>query len=430
MRRTISAVICAGWFCSTVGAQAPATARQPLTLAELEQLALQHNPTGAAAAAGVDAARARTQQAGAWPNPVIGYSGEEITRGEDKRGEHGFFVEQTIPLGGKLRLSRQVFASALQEAEAARELQRLRVLTSVRQGFYTVLAGERRVEVQERLAALASEAVAVTAQLFNVGAADRPDYLEIEIESRRMQLDLNRAKNGVMAARYRLAAVTGTPDVATRPLAGTIDAGIPEIERDAAIRLLMEKSPELQAARAALERTRAMTASARRSTFPDLFLKGGAAYNRELGELRGRPIGWEGNVEAGVSVPLFNRNTSGIAASRADEVRAQGEIRRIELLLQARGAVEFASYLTAVRAAETYRLEILPRAEEAYRLYLGRYREMAAAYPQVLVAQRTLFEVSSQYLDSVNEAWQSALRLQGMLAGEGLDAPAQGAGER
>jgi cobalt-zinc-cadmium efflux system outer membrane protein len=77
-----------------------------------------------------------------------------------------------------------------------------------------------------------------------------------------------------------------------------------------------------------------------------------------------------------------------------------------------------------MRAAEAYRSEILPRAEEAYRLYLSRYREMAAAYPQVLVAQRTFFELSTEYLESLDEAWRAALRLQGFLAGDGLDAPA------
>ena len=57
----------------------------------------------------IEAARERTRQAGAWPNPSIGYSGEEIKTGDlDTRGEHGFFVEQTIPLGGKLGLSRSV----------------------------------------------------------------------------------------------------------------------------------------------------------------------------------------------------------------------------------------------------------------------------------------------------------------------------------
>lgn len=397
----------------------------PITLGELEQLALQNNPTASAATAGIDAARGRTRQAGAWPNPVIGYSGEEIKAGAlDVRGEHGFFVEQTVPLGGKLRLSRNVFQKTIEQAEAVRDLQRLRILSSVRQTFYSVLLTERRIEVQERLASLASEAVGVTAQLFNVGAADRPDYLAIEIESRRLQLQLNRSRNELFAFRQQLAALTGVREVAARPIAGTIDAAIPELERDQVIRTLLEQSPELRAARAALERTRAVTVRSKRETYPDLFLRGGSAYNREHGEDTGRPIGWEGSLEAGISVPLFNRNTGGIAASRADETRAQAEVTRLELALQSRAASQFANYLTALRASETYRTEILPRAEEAYRLYLTRYRQMAAAYPQVLVAQRTFFEMSNEYLGSLNEAWRAALQLQGFLAGDGLDAPA------
>jgi outer membrane protein, heavy metal efflux system len=412
-------------------AQTPSIIATAITLDQLEQLALQNNPTSAAAAAGIDAARGRTRQAGALPNPVIGYSGEEIKTGDlDRRGEHGFFVEQTIPLGGKLRLTQNVFQKTIEQADAIRDLQRLRILGSVRQAYYSVLLTERRIEVQERLAALASEAVGVTAQLFNVGAADRPDYLEIEIESRRLQLQLNRSRNERFALRAQLAALTGVRDVTDRPLAGSIDAAIPNLEREPAIRTLLEQSPELRAARADLERTRAVTARARRETFPDLFLRGGSNYNREHGEDTGRPIGWEGTLEAGVSVPLFNRNVGGIAAARADETRAQAEVTRLELALQSRAASQFADYLTALRAAETYRSEILPRAEEAYRLYLSRYREMAAAYPQVLVAQRTFFEMSTEYLESLNEAWRAALQLQGFLAGDGLDAPANAGAER
>jgi cobalt-zinc-cadmium efflux system outer membrane protein len=287
-----------------------------------------------------------------------------------------------------------------------------------------VLLTERRIEVQERLAALASEAVGVTAQLFNVGAADRPDYLEIEIESRRLQLQLNRSRNERFALRAHLAALTGVREVADGPLAGTIDTAFPNLEREVVLRTLLEQSPELKAARAELERTRALTARARREIYPDLFLRGGGAYNREHGEDTRRPIGWEGTFEAGVSVPLFNRNAGGVAAARADETRAEAEVTRLELVLQSRAASQFADYLTAVRDAEAYRSEILPRAEEAYRLYLTRYRQMAAAYPQVLVAQRTFFEMSAEYLESLNEAWRAALQLQGFLAGDGLDAPA------
>jgi len=64
----------------------------------------------------------------------------------------------------------------------------------------------------------------------------------------------------------------------------------------------------------------------------------------------------------------------------------------------------------------------VPRADESYRLYLTRYREMAAAYPQVLVAQRTLFQVSDEYIKFAEMAWTASLRLQGLLLGGGLDA--------
>ena len=189
---------------------------------------------------------------------------------------------------------------------------------------------------------------------------------------------------------------------------------------------MIEQSPQIRAARAELARTQAVTALARRETFPDLFLRGGAARNRERGETTGQPIGWEGAFEAGVSLPLFNRNAGGTAAARAEELRAAAELQRLELSLRSRLASEFAAYSTAVEEAGSYRTEILPRAEEAYRLYLARYREMGAAYPQVLTAQRSLLELSSRYLDSLANAWRAALRIQGFLSGDGLQTPGLG----
>lgn len=422
--------------CLMLGAVGAARAQSPLpaqpadaavTLEELERIALDTHPTLVAARSRIDAARGRASQAGAWPNPTAGFAGEELKTGaSDRRGEYGFFYEQPILLGGKLRLSRAVFDREATGAEAALELQRARVIGSVRRAYYRVLIQDRRVEVQERLAALVSEAVGVTAQLFNVGAADRPDFLEAELAARRVQLDVNAAKNHAFATRQQLAAVVGDLAVAGRPLAGSLDTALPEIERDVTLARLLAEHPELAMARADVARAEAVTAAARRETFPDLFVRVGSAYNRERGEDTGRPIGWEGTVEAGVTIPLFNRNAGGIAAAQAAGRRAAAERQRLELSLRARYAAEYATYLTAVREAEAYRAELLPRAEEAYRLYLARYREMAAAYPQVLVTQRHLLELTGEYLDSLDGAWQSALRLQSLLSGDALDTAGDG----
>lgn len=419
------AIVAAG----AAAAQTPAAAAgaEPLTLERLHAMALENNPTLKQAAAEIQAAKGRALQAGLLPNPVIGYTGEEISSGPVIRGgEHGFFIEQTIPLGGKLRLSRSVFEREATQAEALAEAQRFRVLNSVRILYYQALLAQRRVELHERLARVTREAVGVSAQLFNVGAADRPDYLESEIEERRAQVELTTARNTQSRIWRQLAAVVGEPSLGPRPLAGELDGVLPEFERERVRETVLRDSPELKAARAAIERAELALRRARREPVPDLILRGGPRYNRELLEIGfagNVPVGWEAAVDVGLTIPLFNRNQGNVAAARAELGRARAELRRLELSLEARLAVVFDEYLTALRSAEIYRTEVLPRAEQAYELYLARFREMAAAYPQVLVAQRTLVQVSDEYLEALDTAWQAAVALEGLLLTDGLQAP-------
>lgn len=410
-------------------AQVGAAPEAPLTLEDLERMALENNPTLRQAMTGVAAAQGRARQAGTWFNPTVGYAGEELKPGEVIRlGEHGVFFDQQIPLGGKLRLSRQVFEREAEQAGSLVDLQRERVLAAVRTLFYEILTTERRVEVLDRLSQLASEAVGISRQLYNVGAADRPDVLDSEVEADRIQLELMAARNRRFALWRRLAVTVGERSLTPRALAASVEA-LPEITRDAALADVLSRSPQVRAARAEIERTKAIVARARREPFPDLFVRVTPSYNRERLE-RGaggvpRPIGWElGALEAGVSVPLFNKNTGAIAAARADQTRAEAELGRIELATEARLALVFDDYLTALRATEIYRDRVLLRAGESYQLYLARYRQMAAAYPQVLVAQRTLFQMTEQYFQNLEKAWRAALRIRGFLLDEdGLGIP-------
>ena len=66
---------------------------------------------------------------------------------------------------------------------------------------------------------------------------------------------------------------------------------------------------------------------------------------------------------------------------------------------------------------------MLPRAETAYDLYMTRFRQMAAAYPQALIAQRTLFELQEDYSAVLSRMWAKSIEIQGMLLEGALDAP-------
>lgn len=401
---------------------------EPLTLAELEKIALEKNPTLTQATAEVDAARGRAKQAGLLPKPVLGYAAEEWAfRGGTGRGKQGVFVEQAIPLGGKLSRSRSIFEKEGLEAEAGVEAQRLRVLNSVRSLYFEAVVAARRVHVRERLTQLTDEAVKVSRQLYNTGAADRPDVLESEIEARETRLALDAARDKQYHTWLSLATMIGQPDMKLRTLAGEVDPSPPELDRETAVAALLRESPQLRRSRAQVERAEAIVNRADREAFPDLFLRVGADYDRERLEtgrgVPGQPVGWEGSVSAGFSIPLFNRNQGDRAAARAQLSRARSEVQRVELALRSRLSGVFEAYLTALRMVDEYGGEILPRAEQAYRLYLDKFEQMAAAYPQVLIAQRTLFQTSERYLSALEQANVAAVQIQGMLLVDGLDAP-------
>src|SRR5262245_54224705 len=95
----------------------PVESATPLGLAELEQMALQRNPTLAQVAAAIESSKGKALQAGLYPNPTIGYQGDQMGA-QGTAGElQGGYLQQTIITAGKLRLSRAKYNQEVCEAE-------------------------------------------------------------------------------------------------------------------------------------------------------------------------------------------------------------------------------------------------------------------------------------------------------------------------
>ena len=398
-----------------------------MRLEELEAMAVQRNPTLAQAEAGIRSAEGRRRQAGLFPNPVAGYFLEEFAfRSPTETMEQGVFIEQTIPLGGKLSKARRVFAREKDQAVILAEAQRLRVTNSIRVLYYETLGAQRLVELRDDLSQLAREAVDITRELSNVGQADRPDQLEIEIEAERSEIDFLRAHNDWLRSWRALASMVGNPQLEPVRLAGSPEEDLALLNEAQLLETLLSQSPDIRVAQTAVERARAVLARARAERIPDLFLRGGLAYNYERFEpvvpsLAGRRKGPEGVLEVGVNVPIFNRNQGGIAAAEAELAIAERDLDRVQLVLRSRFASSFREYRNAQQMVERYRTLVVPKAREAYRTYLINFRQMAAAYPQVLIAQRTLFQVEVEYARALIQLRESAVGLRGFLLEGGLD---------
>lgn len=407
-----------------VRAQTQATDQKTISLEQLQQMALQNNPTFAQASANILAAEGRKKQSGLYPNPTVGYQGGEIRGGSFRGGEQGFFVQQDIVTAGKLGLSRNMFEQERKQAETEADQQKLRVITNIKMSYIQALAAQQMLELRHSLSGLAQDAVETSHQLANVGQADAPDVLEAEVEAQQAELAVTMAEQNQQRIWRELAAVVGNPKLQLMRLEGNLE-DMPAVNADDLVDKIVNESPAVKIAELGVKKSEANLARAKREPIPDLQLRAGMQQNRESSETSGRPVGLQGFAEVGVQIPIFNRNQGNIAASKADLDRAQREVERVKLALRERAASAVQNYTYSQTAALRYKTQMIPRAQKAYAMYSKKYHEMAAAYPQVLIAHRTLMQVQVSYVNVLESFATSSVALQSYLITDGLEAPSQ-----
>jgi cobalt-zinc-cadmium efflux system outer membrane protein len=401
------------------GASEPATAKE-MHLEDLERMALAGNPTLAEVQANVQAAAAQARQAGLYPNPTVGYYGDEIRGGYYGGGKQGGFISQTIVTGGKLGAARRVAELATREMETSGEAQRLSILNNVRALFYQVLTNQRLVEVRQNLVKLAADATQTSYQLSNVGQADRPDLLQAEVEQQQATISLRGAELGLTSLWRTLGAVVANPDLPQAHLEGDLEA-LPQLSYQEWLAVTLRDSPEVKLASERVARSEAMLVQAKKVPIPDLQIYGNLSQNNEpLKESSPRIAGLNGGVQMGVQIPIFDRNQGNIAAAKARIENSKQELARVRLQITREVAYSFHEYESALETARQYKTEMLPRAEQAYRLYRANYQNMAAAWAQVLISQRTLFQLEVDYVQALGSAWQSAITIRGFGLTDGL----------
>ena len=392
--------------------EAPA-AESDTTLAELEQTALANNPTLVQAAARIRAAEGKCLQAGYYPNPTIGYRGEEIGV-EGSVGQQGAFVGQEIVTAGKLRLRSAVAASEVARAEFAWQVQRARVVNDVRAVGCEVLVAQRIVEVNQELVRIGQQAVQAAENLLKGQEVSRVDLLQARIEADSAKLQLHDAVNRHLAAWRRLAALVGVPDMEPARLADDLNGELPELSWEESLRHLLAESPELAEAYCGVERARAAVARECAEWVPNLNVEAGVRYDDDTDDTI---VG----LEVGLPLPIFNRNQGNICRAQAQLVAAENEVRRIELTLQDRLATAFRRYANARHRAKKTASEILPNAKASLDLVKTGYGQGEHDYLTLLTAQRTYSRVNLTYLQSLLEYHANRVSIEGFLLSGGLN---------
>ena len=381
--------------------------QEPATLTDLEKIAFQNNPTLAAAAARVKAARGRQVQAGLFPNPMVGYHATQVGN-QGTTGQQGGFVSQRFVTGGKLQLDQAIAGKTIDEAHFLFHSQQQRVLSDVRIRFYDVLVTQRQVVLTQELAQIGDDLVAATEKLVQGRLGTQNELLQAQIQADESHILHDNARNQDIEAWRRLTTVVGLPTMQKRPLVGHLDSELPYLDWDSCHTALLHCNPELMAARARTDQACLGIRRARREPIPNVDVSVSIRHS----EITQSDVA---NIQVGLPIPIFNKNEGAIRAAEAEWIAASHEVKRLELELYDRLAVAYRRYTNARQQLERYRKRMVPRAERSLQLVTEGYEKGQVKYLTLLTAQQTYLQVNLSYYDSLQEHRTASALIEGQL---------------
>lgn len=385
--------------------------RGPLSLDDCVRLAGRDTPGLVEFAFRLAEARAALTGAGVWPNPVLAWQVQDVGRGDEVL--HQATVSWPV-LSGWTRGARQDVARAdLRRAQADLQDQRRRLRVEVAIAYYGLLAAEDLTDLEAEAGDLADELARLVELRVAAGDASPLEGKRARVEALAARANAREAVRRRDLERLALATALGLD--APRSLevvrAWPTDAPIGAAAPWPALRArALEARPDLQAARAQMERGAASAALEERRALPleQLTASVGLRQSAHTGGFFGLSL----------PLPLFDRNQSARERARADEVRAATH------LALARRAAELE--LEASLTAWTHSSQVL----RDLRLPLVAEREalLAATRRQVETGDLSPLDLLTSQRDAI-DARRALIQaeLEAALAGERLRA-ALGAG--
>jgi outer membrane protein, heavy metal efflux system len=387
----------------------PEVAVQPArySLRDLIELSLAKNPALQQAGLNIQAAQGKAVQAGLYPNPTVSVTGDELG---DRTGPSGIWsvqAGQEIVLGGKLKLSRAAAQREVDQATLSLQSQRFALLTTVRQGYFEVLAAQRRVEILDELVKLAQKAQDNADALQKGKQIAELDVLPFRVELGRLTADYEAAERELMASRRRLAAAIGLPNMPIQSVEGSLEQMLPSYKYEEIHYLVMEAHPEVQSAVVGIGKAELTLRRAEVEKIPNVTV--GSGYVRQG---QNRSNDWLMGVSA--PVPLFNRNQGNVQAASAELGRARYEVSRVQNDLAGKLASAHGQFTAAKQRADRYRTSVLPNATRSYELSILAFKGGQLEYLRVIQSQRTVAEARLEYIRALGDAWRAASEIAGL----------------
>jgi cobalt-zinc-cadmium efflux system outer membrane protein len=387
---------------------------QKLTLNKALALALQNNPELASYSLEVRAMEASALQASLRPNPELGVEVEDFAGNEDLGGydsaEATIFLSQDILLGNKIKKRSLVATLESDLAAWDYESKRLEVFTEVKKAFIAVLAFQEEIKLNNDLLKISEDFLENINSRISAGKVNSAEASRAKFIVSSIGIDIRSAKLALQSAKQNLTTLWGSRYPTFSEAEGTLDSpqAVPPLKK---LQALLLQNPALARNQKEVEQRQAALDLEKANALPDInFGVGYRRYNESNNSA----------FLAAFSIPLpFNdRNQGGIAEAKIRCLKTKREFTALETRLKAELSAVYNNLINLHHEVTTLKKEMRPDAEQAFKTIksgnmLGRFTIL-----DVLDAQRTLFDVRSQYIRSTTDFQIAKVEIEHLIAQE------------
>jgi cobalt-zinc-cadmium efflux system outer membrane protein len=389
---------------------------KPLSLYDLEQMARDYSPQIRQAMADVRSAEGAATQARLYPNPTVGYEGDDISQGLTA-GQQGGFVDQTIKTGGKLQLATAAAQVDVANAQVALRKAQSDLASKVRGAYFATLVAQENVRISHALSRFSDEAYNVQVDMVKGGQAAAYEPLQLRVLAYQARASLVQARNRYISAWKQLAAAMGLPGMPPAPLVGAVDAPVPLVRYDAALAHILSTNSDVITAENTLRQSQINLRLAQVNRIPDL-----DAHVVVQRDFTTPPFGTIVGVSLGGPLPLWDHNQGNIMSAEAAVSKASEGPHFARDDLTARLADAYERYQDNLKVIDFYRKWMLPDQVQAYRGAYQRHQEQpdVVAFADVVTAQQTLATTVTSYVAQLGTLWQAVVDVGSLLEAEDL----------
>jgi outer membrane protein, heavy metal efflux system len=367
-------------------------------------LALTQNPRVAAAQSGADAALQRLPQAGALPQPMLGFGVKDLNLDgglhDDDMTGRWVSLEQPFPFPGTLR-SKQKAARGMSEMAAADADETRAMLTlEVKEMYYEwayLRAAQDAVRASKNLM---QQSLKQTTTAYSVGMGSQTDVLRAQTEVAKFDLELAELaqKEESAVANLNICCVL-PPGVTTTP-PPPLSYEPMDIPYDSLLAMIEQNSPAARAADARVGAARFEVETARFDFYPGFTL--GLEYMLQgRGEAKVDRISFMG----GLTLPLYWKQSQSpqLAEKRIEGRRAEEERKNTLNDLRYQLKDLYAKTTSLKAQIEIYDQSLLPQAEQTVAAARAGYVSGKVSFMDLLSHQTLLLQVRRERFMKISD---------------------------